>query len=101
MLNGQQKSITANPLSRLIDLLRNDFQLTGAKEGCGEGKCGACAVLMDNRLVNSCLVAVGMLEGRNIVTIEGYRETEKFSVLKESFCYFSRILSVGFSPSMA
>ncbi|MFA5385811.1 MAG: (2Fe-2S)-binding protein [Eubacteriales bacterium] len=85
MLNGQQKSITANPLGRLIDLLRNDFQLTGTKEGCGEGKCGACAVLLDNRLVNSCLVAVAMLEGRDIITIEGYRETEKFSILKESF----------------
>ena len=84
-LNGEETSITTNPLKRLIDVLRDDFKLTGVKEGCGEGECGACSVLLDNRLNNACLVTAAMIAGKSILTIEGYRETEKFNILKAGF----------------
>lgn len=84
-LNGEEISIITNPLKRLIDILRDDFNFTGTKEGCGEGECGACAVLLDGKLVNSCLVTAAMVEGKKVLTIEGYRTTEKFKILKNSF----------------
>jgi carbon-monoxide dehydrogenase small subunit len=85
MLNNKEVNIIADPLKRLLDVLREDFALTGPKEGCGEGECGACSVLVDGKLVNSCLAAVGTVEGKQITTIEGLRETEQFSVLKKAF----------------
>ncbi len=84
-LNGKNVYIIANPLKRLLDVLREDFELTGPKEGCGEGECGACSVLMDGKLVNSCLVAIGTVKGRRITTIEGLRDTEQFAVLEKAF----------------
>jgi carbon-monoxide dehydrogenase small subunit len=65
--------------------LREDFGLTGTKERCGEGEYGACSVLMDNKLVNSCLVPAALLEGAGVITIEGFRNTEKFHILKKCF----------------
>ncbi len=85
ILNGKSILIHAEPLKRLVDVLRDDLHLTGTKEGCGEGECGACSVLMDNRLVNSCLIPAALAEGKSIVTIEGFRNTEKFAVLSASF----------------
>jgi len=85
VLNNKQVSIETDPLKRLLDVLREDCGLTGPKEGCGEGECGACSVLMDGRLVNSCLVAAGTAEGKEIITIEGYRETEQYKVLEKAF----------------
>ncbi len=84
-LNGKKVDLNIHPLKRLVDVLREDFGLTGTKEGCGEGECGACAVLLNNQLVNSCLVPVILVEGKDLVTIEGYRNTEKFKVLKACF----------------
>ena len=84
-LNGEAVSIETDPLRRLLDVLREDFELKGPKEGCGEGECGACAVLLDGKLVNSCLVPIGAIAKREITTIEGFRHTRRHAVLAESF----------------
>ena len=70
-VNGQVRTISAYPMERLLDVLRRQLGLTGTKEGCGEGECGACSVLLDGALVNSCLIPVAQAAGATIVTIEG------------------------------
>jgi carbon-monoxide dehydrogenase small subunit len=85
ILNSKPVELETSPLKRLLDVLREDFNLTGPKEGCGEGECGACAVLVNGSLVNSCMYPVGMAEGKEIITIEGFSGTRRFEVLKESF----------------
>ncbi|HVK78820.1 MAG TPA: 2Fe-2S iron-sulfur cluster-binding protein [Kofleriaceae bacterium] len=70
-VNGDVYALTASPWKRLLDALREDLRLTGTKEGCGEGECGACTVLLDGVPVNSCLVAVGQCGGRAVTTVEG------------------------------
>ena len=85
ILNGKETTSAAKANERLLDVLRNEFRLTGVKCGCKEGECGACSVILDGRLVNSCLVAMGSIEGSNVVTIEGYRETERFAALDKAY----------------
>ena len=70
-VNGEAKSIDVPPMKRLLDVLREDLHLTGTKEGCGEGECGACAVLLNGELVNSCLVPAPPASGATLCTIEG------------------------------
>ena len=70
-MNGEQKALHAFPMERLLDVLREQLHLTGTKEGCGEGECGACTVLIDGQIVNSCLVPVAQVQGCDIKTIEG------------------------------
>jgi carbon-monoxide dehydrogenase small subunit len=70
-VNGEQHTADVSPWKRLLDVLREDLRLTGTKEGCGEGECGACTVMLDGEAVNSCLVAVGQCDGRSITTVEG------------------------------
>src|SRR5437588_2877406 len=70
-VNGQQRTVTTDPRRPLLDVLREDLQLTGTKYGCGEGKCGACTVLVDGERAFSCQAAVGDLAGKAITTIEG------------------------------
>ena len=84
-LNGNEIVYTGDPAERLLDVLRNDLRLTGTKCGCKEGECGACAVIIDGMLMNSCLVAMGRIEGSNVVTIEGYSKTARFSALDKAF----------------
>lgn len=85
LLNGRPVSLQGNPMRRLLDALRDDFGLTGAKEGCGEGECGACAVLLDGALINSCLLPLVLAQDKAVVTIEGLRETARFQVLSRCF----------------
>jgi carbon-monoxide dehydrogenase small subunit len=70
-VNGEARVVECSPWKRLLDALREDLRLTGTKEGCGEGECGACSVLVDGEVVNSCLVAVGQCAGRRVTTVEG------------------------------
>jgi aerobic carbon-monoxide dehydrogenase small subunit len=70
-VNGEPKIVDVSPWKRLLDVLREDLRLTGTKEGCGEGECGACTVILDGEAVNSCLVAIGQCDGREIKTVEG------------------------------
>ena len=70
-INGQAYEVNSPPMKRLLDVLREDLGLTGTKEGCGEGECGACAVIMDGLLVLSCMVPICQAQGKHITTIEG------------------------------
>lgn len=100
VLNNQKVCIETNPLRRLLDVLREDLGLIGPKEGCGEGECGACSVLVGGRLVNSCLTAVGSMEGAEILTIEGYRETERFKVMEKAFAEAGAVQCGYCTPGM-
>ena len=84
-LNGCDVVYKGRPTARLLDVLRKEFRMTGTKSGCKEGECGACSVIMDGRLINSCLVAMGRAEGSTVLTIEGYRETGRFAALDTAY----------------
>jgi aerobic carbon-monoxide dehydrogenase small subunit len=84
-VNGEPKTVHVYPMERLLDVLRQQLQLSGTKEGCGEGECGSCAVLMDGILVNSCLVPVLQAAGSSVITIEGLAAGETLHVLQEAF----------------
>ena len=84
-LNGKDVAVDLDPSMRLIDVLRDHFSLKGVKEGCGEGSCGACVVLMDGYSVNSCLLPLANVIGHEIVTIECFKETKQFDVLQKAF----------------
>jgi aerobic-type carbon monoxide dehydrogenase small subunit (CoxS/CutS family) len=84
-LNGQAVAIDAPPDRRLVDVLRQDLGLTGTKEACAIGVCGACSVLVDGRLESACLLLAGLLEGRDVVTIEGLGTPGEPSVVQQAF----------------
>ena len=84
-VNGRAYSANVYPMARLLDVLREDLKLTGTKEGCGEGECGACSILLDGKLVNSCLIPVLQAEGAEILTIEGLADSGALHPLQEAF----------------
>lgn len=84
-MNGKPVSLDLDPSMRFIDVIRDVLHLNGTKEGCGEGSCGACVVLMDGKSVNSCLLPVVNAIGHEFVTIEGLKETKEFDVLQKAF----------------
>ena len=84
-LNGIEQSIEVDPTTRLIDLLRESFGLTGTKEGCGKGECGTCTVLLDKKPVNACLILAGQCQGSRVRTIEGVDDLKTGIQLKDSF----------------
>jgi len=84
-VNGRAVEVSGHPMSRLLDVLRTSLHLTGTKEGCGEGECGACGVLLDGRLVNSCLVPLAQVDGAAIRTIEGVADGERLHAVQQAF----------------
>ncbi len=85
VLNKKKRKIVVHPLARLLDVLREEFQLTGSKEGCGEGECGACSIFVDGQLVNSCLIPVAQIQGARIETIEGLCSKSQYRKIQTSF----------------
>lgn len=84
-INGEKVSRETDPCKRLLDFLREDMELTGVKEGCSEGECGACTVLLDGKAVTSCTVFAGQVAGREIITIEGLEKDGELDILQKTF----------------
>lgn len=84
-VNGKSRRLNVHPMKRALDVLREDLHLTGTKEGCGEGECGACTVLIDRVAVNSCLIPAAQLDGTEILTIEGLARDGKLHPLQNAF----------------
>ena len=84
-VNGEPVRVDAHPMARLLDVLRQELHLTGTKEGCGEGECGACAVLIDGELANSCLTPVLQVQGASLTTIEGVAAGGQLHAVQEAF----------------
>ena len=85
VVNGETVTVRVHAMERLLDVLRNDLGLTGTKEGCGEGECGSCSVLMDGVLVNSCLIPVLQAKDTNITTIEGLADDGRLCTIQQAF----------------
>ncbi len=84
-INGQSYEILVEPFASLLDTLRDDLGLTGTKEGCNDGNCGACTVIMDGRIVDSCCVLAGEVDGKDVMTIEGMAGPEGLHPLQQAF----------------
>lgn len=100
MLNGKSTTIHTAANRRLIDILRDDIKLTGAKEGCGIGECGACTVMMDRKAVNACLILAGQIDGAEIITIEGLAQGNSLHLLQENFIKHGAVQCGFCTPGM-
>ena len=98
ILNGESVTYEGEASDRLLDILRNRFNLTSVKCGCKEGACGACSVIINGKLINSCIVSVGAIIGDSVTTLEGYSTTERFRVLDRAFAECSAV-QCGFCTS--
>lgn len=100
-LNGSEVNVTLKDHMRLIDCLRETLNLTGTKEGCGEGECGACTVLVNGQAVNSCLYPAPEAEGKNVLTIEGLQDSEnRLSFIQKAFVELGAIQCGFCTPGM-
>ena len=99
-VNGIARSLEVDPAQRLIDVLRDQLDLTGTKEGCGEGECGACTVIMGGRAVNACLVLGLQAQGQEVVTIEGLAQDGRLDPLQKAFIDEGAIQCGFCSPGM-
>lgn len=100
-LNGIDRVIDADPTHRFIDVIREDLKLTGTKEGCGEGECGACSIILNGEAVNSCIILFGQLrDGDSITTVEGLEKNGRLSRLQESFIKNGAIHCGACTPGM-
>jgi aerobic carbon-monoxide dehydrogenase small subunit len=84
-INSVDCEIEAPPMKRLLDVLREDLRLTGTKEGCGEGECGACSVIVDGEVINSCLAPICQLQGAKVLTVEGLSRDGRLDSLQQAF----------------
>ena len=84
-LNGQEVNVETYPMKRLLDVLREELAVTGTKEGCGEGECGACSVMVNQTLVNSCLIPIAQCEGVDVLTVEGLGTAENLHPIQQAF----------------
>ena len=99
-LNGKDVSLLVDPLKRLIDILRDDFSMISVKEGCGEGECGACSILVDGEIVNSCLIPVGTVAGSSVETVEGIRDSESGKRIIQAFAVEGAVQCGYCTPGM-
>jgi carbon-monoxide dehydrogenase small subunit len=99
-INGRNLKVEVSTTDRLIDLLRNPLQLTGTKEGCAEGECGSCTVLLDGRSVNACLVLAVQVNGRKVQTVEGLANPRDLSLLQQKFVEHGAIQCGFCTPGM-
>ena len=99
-LNGKEVQTDSQPTKMLLDVLREEFNLTAPKEGCGEGECGACAILLDGSLVNSCITAIGSVQGAKVVTLEGFRDTPQYQLLDHAFAVCGAVQCGYCTPGM-
>ena len=100
ILNDQPVSVECSGSETLLSVLREHFGLLGVKEGCGVGECGACTILLDDRAINACLVAVGKVRGRQVLTIEGLAKEGKLHPIQEAFVDMAAVQCGFCTPGM-
>lgn len=99
-LNNRDVSVHLPKTTPLLHVLRENYSLMGSKEGCGDGECGACSVLIDGKLHTSCIYPIGNLEGKNVLTIEGFKDSDQFRCLDESFAKCGAVQCGYCTPGM-
>lgn len=99
-LNHEKKIYEGDLSRRLLDVLREDYGLVGPKEGCGEGECGACAILLNHKIINSCLLPMAHVADQSVVTIEGFKTTKRYQVLEEAYMHNGAVQCGFCTPGM-